>query len=455
VSEPTVLLVDDDRSLRELLGEQLEATGEYRVVGAGSAAEALHALSEHAIDVVVTDLRMPGASGTQLCKEVVRLFPDIPVLLMTAFGSLDSAIEAIQAGAYDFLTKPFEPERLELSLRRALADRSLRDEVRQLRRQTGSRPGHAGMVGTSPPMERLYGLIDRIGQSQASVLILGESGTGKELVARALHDRSRRAAKPFIAFNCAAMPEALLESELFGHERGAFTDARTARRGLLREADGGTVFLDEIGDLSPTLQPKLLRVLQERKLRPVGGDREVEVDVRVLAATHRDLRAEVDAGHFRADLYYRLDVIKVDVPPLRDRGDDVLLLAEVFLDEIAVRERSDPPEIPDDVARRLLAYSWPGNVRELHNCMERCVALAREGGAVRVEHLPRELQELSDDGPLPERDDGPTRFQPLYEVERRHILRVLDAVEGNKSKAARILGIDRKTLHARLARYEE
>ena len=453
MTKPTVLLVDDDRELRELLREQLEATGDYAVVGVGNAAEALSALSAQAIDVVVTDLRMPGTSGTKLCKEVVRLFPDVPVLLMTAFGSLDSAIDAIRAGAYDFLTKPFEPERLELSLHRALADRSLRDEVRELRRRTGGGPGHAGMVGTSAPMERLYDLIDRVGHSQASVLILGESGTGKELVARALHERSKRSGEPFIAFNCAAMPEALLESELFGHERGAFTDARTARRGLLREAEGGTVFLDEIGDLSPTLQPKLLRVLQEKKLRPVGGDREVDVDVRVLAATHHDLRAEVEAGRFRADLYYRLDVITVGVPPLRERGDDVLLLADVFLDEIAVRERSDPPEISDEVARRLLAYPWPGNVRELHNCMERCVALAREGGVIRVEHLPAELQ--SADGDTGDSAEEPARFSPLYEVERRHILRVVEAVDGNKSKAARILGIDRKTLHARLSRYEE
>ncbi|MBO6938299.1 MAG: sigma-54-dependent Fis family transcriptional regulator [Deltaproteobacteria bacterium] len=454
MTKPTVLLVDDDHELRELLREQLEAKGHYSVVGVGNANEALGALSSQAIDVVVTDLRMPGNSGTQLCKEVVRLFPEVPVLLMTAFGSLDSAIEAIRAGAYDFLTKPFEPERLELSLHRALADRSLRDEVRELRRRTGKRPGHAGMVGTSPPMQRLYELIDRVGHSEASVLILGESGTGKELVARALHDRSRRSAGAFVALNCAAMPEALLESELFGHERGAFTDARTARRGLLREAEGGTVFLDEIGDLSPTLQPKLLRVLQERRLRPVGGDREVDVDVRVLAATHHDLRTDVDAGNFRADLYYRLGVITIDVPPLRDRGDDVLLLAEVFLDEIAVRERSAPPEIPNDVARRLLAYDWPGNVRELHNCMERCVALAQESGEIRVEHLPAELLEgVIDESPLP--SEAPPGFLPLEEVERRHILRVVDAVDGNKSKAARILGIDRKTLHARLARYEE
>ncbi len=454
MTKPTVLLVDDDLELRELLREQLEARGVYRVVGVGNAAEALDALSARPIDAVVTDLRMPGTSGTQLCKEVVRHFPEVPVLLMTAFGSLDSAIEAIRAGAYDFLTKPFEPERLELSLQRALLDRSLRDEVRELRRRTGTRPGHAGMVGTSPPMERLYELIDRVGHSEASVLILGESGTGKELVARALHDRSRRAGGAFVALNCAAMPEALLESELFGHERGAFTDARTARRGLLREADGGTVFLDEIGDLSATLQPKLLRVLQEKRLRPVGGDREVEVDVRVLAATHHDLRTEVEGGGFRADLYYRLDVITVDVPPLRDRGDDVLLLAEVFLDEIAVRERSDPPTISEEVARRLLAYDWPGNVRELHNCMERCVALARESGEITVEHVPPELLDVEDLG-ASEEEGEPSRFLPLDEVERRHILRVVDAVDGNKSKAARILGIDRKTLHARLARYQE
>jgi len=452
---PTLLIVDDDADLRELLREQLEATHRFRIHTASGASGALDVLRQHPIDVAITDLRMPGESGTELCQEIVRLRPDIPVVIMTAFGSLNAAVDAIRAGAYDFVTKPFEPEYLEVVLDRALADRALRDEVHRLRRQTGDTPGYAGLVGTSPPMERLYSMIDRIGPSEASVLVLGQSGTGKELVAQALHERSRRASGPFIALNCAAVPEQLLESELFGHERGAFTDARTARRGLMREAEGGSIFLDEIGDLSSALQPKLLRALQERRIRPVGGDRELPIDVRVIAATHRDLKAAVDEGRFRADLYYRLNVITVEVPPLCERGDDVLLLAESFIDEISAREGTTSPALTEQVSEHLLRYRWPGNVRELHNCVERCVALAG-GGDILVDHLPTEVLEASPVDEATPRDDAPANpqgFPPLFEVERRHILRVLEAVDNNKSRAAQILGIDRKTLHARLSRY--
>jgi len=443
-----ILLVDDDPELRDLLREQLEARG-YEVAAAHDATSALEVVETSRVDVVLTDLRMPGRSGMELCRECVGRHPEVPVVLMTAFGSVDAAMDAVRAGAYDFLTKPFEVERLELVLERALGEQALRDEVRRLRRQTGDEPGFAGMLGTSAPMERLYELVDRVARSDASVLILGESGTGKELVARALHSRSRRSQGPFVAVNCAAMPEHLLESELFGHERGAFTDARGTRRGLMREAEGGTVFLDEIGDLSPALQPKLLRALQERKVRPVGGDREVDVDVRVLAATHHALRAEVEEGRFRADLFYRLAVIAVDVPPLRERGDDVLLLAQAFIDEIAARERRDPPEMSSAFAARLLGWRWPGNVRELHNCIERCVALAT-GETLEVEHLPLELRGTSLEV---EEVREPESMASLFDVERRHVLRVLEAADGNKSRAARILGIDRKTLHARLLRY--
>ena len=446
----SVLIVDDDDDLRELLREQLEATGRYSATTARDATEALAVLGDSPIDVVVSDLRMPGTTGTELCDEIVRLRPDIPVVIMTAFGSLDAAVDAIRAGAYDFLSKPFEPERLEVVIDRAVRERTLRDEVQALRRRTGDVPGYAGMIGTSPAMERLYGLVDRVAASEASVLISGESGVGKELIARALHDKSRRAGGPFVAVNCAALPEALLEDELFGHERGAFTDARQARLGLLREAQGGTVLLDEIGDLSLSLQPKLLRALQERRVRPVGGDEEVRVDVRVIAASHRDLRTEVEAGRFRSDLYYRLAVITIDVPPLRDRGDDVLVLAERFLDELGVREGREPPELPDDVARRLLDYGWPGNVRELQNCMERLWTLSG-GETICLEHLPPDLQ--ADESRGAAAGTEPPAFSSLFDVERRHILRVLAACDGNKSQAARILGIDRKTLHARLVRY--
>ncbi len=452
--KPRVLIVDDDEDLRELLREQVEAAGRFEARCVSGAGAALEALAEEPFDVVLTDLRMPGTSGTELCREIVATRPDVPVVIMTAFGSMTAAVDAIRAGAYDFLTKPFEPERLEHTLDRAVEDSALREEVRRLRRDRDG-PGYGAMVGTSPPMERLYGVIDRVGPSEASILVHGESGTGKELVARALHSRSRRSAGPFVAINCAAMPEHLIESELFGHERGAFTDARVARQGLMREAEGGTLFLDEIGDLSLTLQPKLLRALQERVIRPVGGDREVPVNCRVIAATHRDLRGAVEDGSFRTDLFYRLNVITVEVPPLRDRGDDILLLTDHFLDEVAAREGRAPPRLTEEVARRLTAYAWPGNVRELHNCVERCVALAGDG-PLALAHLPEEVRQAA---PSPagaaSEPEVVKALAPLADVERRHILRVLEAVEGNKSQAARVLGIDRKTLHARLARYGE
>lgn len=451
-----VLIVDDDLGLRELLEDQLMAEG-YEARSTDNSRDVLERAAAEEVDLILTDLRMPGISGTELCREVHRVRPDIPVVLMTAFGDMDAAVQAIRAGAYDFLSKPFEIEQLLLILDRAFAHQHLADEVRRLRRLTGDSPGYEGIVGTSEPMQRLYDMIDRVGRAEVSVLVLGESGSGKELVARALHRISRRSSGPFVPLNCAAVPETLLESELFGHAKGAFTDARAERKGLLREAEGGTVFLDEIGDLSASVQPKLLRALQERRVRPVGGDAEVPVNARIIAATHHQLKDQVERGEFRADLFYRLAVITVEVPPLRDRGDDILLLAEVFCEETARREGRPAPCLSEDVARCLLRYPWPGNVRELHNCIERCVTLAED--IIYPSHLPPEIMEagqsVSSDGDeryAPVRREQ-SSFLPLFEIERRHILRVIDAVDGNKSQAARILGIDRKTLQARLARY--
>lgn len=449
--KPGVIIVDDDPDLRELLVEQLRPRG-YLVEALGRPAEVLQRLSDHDVGVVLTDLKMPGQTGTELCREIVKLRPDVPVIVMTAFGSMDTAVEAIRAGAYDFLTKPFDIEALGVALDRALRHRELTGEVKKLRRVTGSEPGFEGLVGTSPAMQRLYDFIERVADSGASILISGESGSGKELVAAALHRRSRRRDGPFVALNCAALPENLLESELFGHAKGAFTDARSARLGLMREAAGGTVFLDEIGDLSPQMQPKLLRALQERRIRPVGGDAEVTLDVRVIAATHKPLRDEVDAGRFRADLFYRLAVITIDVPPLRERGDDVLLLWEVLAEQIAHREGRAPPTLTDEVAALFCSYPWPGNVRELKNCTERCVALG--GDVVGIEHVPAELARFAH-GSSPVNVIPQTPFLSLFELERRHILRVLKSVGGNKSQAARVLGIDRKTLHAKLSRFGE
>jgi DNA-binding NtrC family response regulator len=443
-----VMVVDDDRDMVDMLLLGLRRRG-FEATGHASGADALAAL-DAAYDAVVADLNMRGMSGLDLCARVAAERPDTPVIVITAFGSMDTAISGIRAGAYDFITKPLEVEALALALDRAVQHGALRRELRTLRERVAAGPTFDDIVGASQPMAELVEMVRRVGPSDASVLVAGESGTGKELVARAVHRASGRADGPFVAVNCAAVPEALLESELFGHVRGAFTDARSARPGLFARASGGTLFLDEIGDLPLALQPKLLRALQERVIRPVGSDAEVPVDVRIIAATHRDLGEEVVAGRFREDLYYRVDVVRLEVPPLRARGGDVLLLAQHFLASVARRSGRPVDAIDEGAARRLLAWPWPGNVRELQNVIERAVALAR-GAQVTVDELPARLREAA---PAQLADDGaPEDLLPLDEVERRHILRVLAAVEGNKRLAARILGLDRKTLYRKLERY--
>jgi len=448
----TVLIVDDESSMRELLAAELCEHG-WTTRSAGDADEAMAALRDAQVDIVLTDLRMPGRSGNELCREIVRVRPDVPVVVMSGFGSIDAAVEAIRFGAYDFLTKPFEHDALELLLQRALHHRRVSDELRTLRRVCGNAAGFAGMVGTSTAMQRMYDLVDRFSASEASVLLVGESGTGKELAARALHRCSPRADGPFVAVNCAAVPEQLLESELFGHAKGAFTDARQERTGLLRQAHRGTLFLDEIGDMSRAVQPKLLRALEERRVRPVGSDREIAIDVRVIAATNQDMLDAVRRGDFRSDLYYRLAVATIAVPALRDRGDDVLLLAAHFCETFAAGR--DAVGLSPPVESALRRHRWPGNVRELRNAIEYALALC--GGAeLQLHHLPSHFQQAaaSTEDAVDEADDGlASGFLPLGEVERRHILRVVEASAGNKSRAAKILGIDRKTLYARLLRY--
>ncbi|MDB4927672.1 MAG: acetoacetate metabolism regulatory protein AtoC [Myxococcaceae bacterium] len=444
-----VLVVDDDRSTCEVLAERLGFRG-FAVEWRTSAEEALVLLGREPFDVVVTDLQMRGMNGIALCERVATNRPDVPVVVITAFGSLESAVAAIRAGAYDFVTKPFDIEVLALSVQRAVQLRGLREEVRGLRRTVADSTHFEEVLGASPPMARMYELLERVAASDASVLITGETGTGKELVARALHRRSGRRG-PFVAINCAAMPEALLESELFGHAKGAFTDAREARVGLLPQADGGTLFLDEVGDMAPGLQAKLLRALQERRVRPLGAVAEVAFDARVLAATHRDLETAVEEKRFRDDLYYRLNVVKVEVPPLRARGGDVLLLAQRFLEHFARRAAKPIGSWSAPAAERLLAYAWPGNVRELQNCVERAVALTRYE-QIAVEDLPEKVRAYRSAYVVVAADD-PSELVPLEEVERRYILRVMEAVAGNKTAASQVLGIERATLYRKLDRY--
>lgn len=447
-----VLVVDDDPSMRELLQLELAETG-MSVSVASDANSGLRALDELDIDVVLSDLRMPGASGTDLCRDIVRTRPDVPVVIMTGFGSIEKAIAAIRAGAYDFITKPFDPEAMSVVLKRAIEHRRMSDEVRRLRRVCMNQPGFEDLIGTSPVMQRVYTMIDRVAPSDSSILLAGESGTGKELLAHAIHRRSTRASGPFIAVNCAAVPEQLLESELFGHAKGAFTDARQHRLGLVRQAHHGTLFLDEVGEMSSSVQPKLLRALQERRIRPVGSDEEIEVDVRLVTATNVDMRSAINDKRFRADLYYRLAVVTVDVPPLRERGEDILLIAEHFLEQGAARSGRSL-RLSSAACEALMAYSWPGNVRELGNVVEHAMALC-PSDVIGPEHLPAGLDAhptASDESSSRVESDPP--LLSLGEIERRHIIRVLEAVGGNKSRAARILGIDRKTLHTRLQRYD-
>ena len=446
-----VLVVDDDRSLCETLAAALGKRG-YRVEWRTDPAVALDVIGRDGIDVVVTDLRMGPASGLDLCARIVAEWPDVPVVLITAFGTLDTAVAAIRAGAYDFITKPIEIDALAVALERAVERRRLRMEVQHLRRAVGSMTGRFGkLLGASDAMRPVYDLLERIVDSAATVLVTGESGTGKEVVARTLHDMGPRRSHPFVAINCSAVPEALLESELFGHARGAFTDARAPRTGLVLQAHGGTLLLDEIGDMPLALQAKLLRALQERTVRPVGGDAEVPFDVRIVATTNRDLRLLIDEQRFREDLYFRINVIHVELPPLRARGGDVLVLAQQFVDLHAARAHKSVSGIAPAAAERLLAYPWPGNVRELQNCIERAIALTRHP-ELQVEDLPETVRGFKRSHVLVAASD-PSELVPLAEVERRYVLRVVEAAGGNKSLAAQILGITRKTLYRKLEDY--
>jgi two-component system response regulator AtoC len=444
-----ILIVDDDQSMSETLTKAMSRRG-FVVTSKRSAAEALQALEQQDFDAVVTDLHMEGMDGFAFCERVVANRPDVPVVMITAFGSLESAVAAIRVGAYDFITKPFDVEMLRHTLSRAVQHRALREEVKRLRHVEGTTKGFEHMIGSSPPIQKLKGLIDRLAEVDATLLIAGESGTGKELVARAVHERSRNSTGPFVAINCAAVPEMLLESELFGHVKGAFTDARSPRQGLFLKANGGTLFLDEIAELPMGMQPKLLRALQERTVRPVGSDVETPYLARIITASNRDLETEVEARHFREDLFYRINVVRIDVPPLRIRGNDILFLAQHFLTHFASQGTKSVSGFSAAVAEKLLAYQWPGNVRELQNCIERAVAFARFQ-EITVDDLPEKMRDYqAKNVPVPGVE--PLELLPMEEVERRYIMRVLDQV-GSKTIASEVLGIDRRTLHRKLERW--
>jgi two-component system response regulator AtoC len=445
-----ILVVDDDEALRESLALLLAAEG-YEVVTAGDADAALARLEEP-VDVVLCDVRMPGRDGLELLPELIRRLPGAPVLLMSAYGSGDLAIEALKRGAFDYLAKPFQPAEVLLAIKKARERERLRRANALLRRDVSRAVGDRPIVAASPPMIDLLEILERAAEYKATVLLTGESGTGKEVLARAIHAQSGRRGQAFVAVNCAAIPEALLESELFGHARGAFTGADRARRGLFVEADGGTLFLDEIGEMPPPLQAKLLRVLQEEEVMPIGESKPRSIDVRVIAATSRDLEREVASGRFREDLFYRLDVFRVRVPPLRERREDVPLLVDHFIARF--RETLGKPvrTIADDALDRMVDHAWPGNVRELENVVERAVILA-DSDRITLADLPEAIAAPRSKPTLSPASGDFSMRRARRRFETELIRRALDATGGNRTRAARLLEISPRALLYKIKEY--
>ena len=449
-AKATILLVDDDRAMTSMIAEVLEAEG-YSVLTANSGNEALALIRQAPPELVISDLRMSGMNGHQLQSEIKRLCPDLPVVIITAFGSIETAVESMRRGAFDFITKPFTNNELIIVVSRALEDRQLRQELRRLRGELARSYGLEKIIAASPKMMELLEIVQRIADSPASVLLTGESGTGKDLVAHALHFHSRRAAAPFVPINCAAIPDNLLESELFGHLRGAFTDARVNKTGLFQAANGGTLFLDEIGEMPVALQAKLLTVIESKRVRPLGATAEIAVDFRVVAATNSDLEAAIAAGRFRADLYYRLSAIVLHLPPLRERHEDIPLLVKHFLARAAAEANRPVPEIASEASERLLQYPWPGNIRELQNAVQRAFILCR-GNRIERTDLPAKVagSEAAD----LTTEEALSRRLTLDELEREYIRNVLGVGRGQQERGGAILGIDRKTLYRKLEDHE-
>ena len=447
-SRPSLLLIDDDVGLCEFLEAALTRAG-HRVFAFNSAQEALEALPELDVDVAITDINMEGLDGLAFTSRALELRPGLLVIFITGEASVETAVSAIRLGAWDYLVKPVEAPRLLLSVTRARQHLALKHEVRRLTALQG-RGSSEAMVVESVALRKVMAMVERVASSDIAVLICGESGTGKELVARAVHDHSGRASGPFVAINCAALPAALVESELFGHVKGAFTDAHADRKGLFLEANGGTLFLDEIGELPLASQAALLRALQEKKVRTVGGTAELAFDARLVAATNKDLETEVQEKRFREDLYYRINVVRVDVPPLRERPADVLPLAQEFIERASASGPRKVKGLSHQAAERVLAYDWPGNVRELANAMQRAVALARFD-ELAVDDLPTPVRTFRSQRVMLSAETE-AELITLEAMESRYLQRVLSLVGGNKTRAAEILGVDRRTLYRMLER---
>jgi DNA-binding NtrC family response regulator len=439
-----ILVVDDDPEMCSLLSEVLRGEG-FSVLTTGDSLEASRILKKEEFEVLITDLKMKGLKGLDLLEEAKKVAPLTPVIIITAFGTIESAIQAMKMGAYDYVTKPFQMDEIVLTVKKALENNLLKKEVVRLKKEVQSRYHFHQLIGQSPAMQKIYDLIERIRASSSNVLITGESGTGKELVARAIHYSGGRKEGAFIAVNCAAIPETLLESELFGYKRGAFTDAKTDKRGLIFEATEGTIFLDEITEMPPVLQAKLLRVIEERQVRPLGDTKSYSVDARIISASNRDIKELIHQGRFREDLYYRLKVIDIELPPLRERREDIALLVQHFINRFG-KEPKKISGISEEALKILINYFWPGNVRELENVIQRAITLCQQE-VILPQDLPASLVHEADKNLV---EKGLREKYTVDQLEKEYIKRVLIEVEGNKSRAAEILGLDRKTLYRKL-----
>lgn len=444
----TILIIDDEKNIREGLSAALELDG-YSVKLAANGAEGLALIEKGDIDLVITDLRMPGISGEEVLAKVRGESPGIPVIVLTGHGSIDTAVDAMRNGAYDFLTKPLSLDRLSLIVKRALAGRELEIRHSSLQQELDAKASFESIIGKSAEMQRIFQMVRKAADSKASVLITGESGTGKELIANALHNLSPRKNHPFIKVHCAALSETLLESELFGHEKGAFTGAAARKRGRFELANTGTIFLDEIGEINQNVQIKILRVLQDKRFERVGGEDTLEVDVRVIAATNRNLEEEIAQGRFREDLFYRLNVVHIQVPPLRDRKDDIPLMLNAFLDEFNRENNKSITGFDTRSRSALYKYDWPGNIRQLRNCVESAVVMC-SGNEITLEDLPPTVRGAAESNVI----QVPVGIS-MAEAEKIIIQQNLASNQGNKSKTADILGIGRKTLHRKLEEYGE
>jgi len=439
-----ILIVDDEAVMRDSLAAWLREDG-YEVEAVEGGAQALERVKRERWDVLLVDLKMPGMDGIEVLEKVKESHEGIPIIIMTAYATVDSAVEAMKKGAYDYIVKPFNPEEIGLAIRKIIAYQNLLKENRYLRQELERKYQFKDIIGKSHRMQEVFALVKTVARSNSTILIEGESGTGKELVARAIHNSSFRSEGPFVAVNCAALPENLLESELFGYEKGAFTGALSTKKGRFELAHQGTLFLDEIGDISPKTQVDLLRVLEGREFRRVGGLGLIKADVRIISATNRELRDLVEQGKFREDLYYRINVVSIQLPPLRERKEDIPLLMEHFLRKYCIENKKEIDAISEETARLLMKYDWPGNVRELENVMERAVVIAK-GRVILPEDLPSSLREGGQFKPAADME--------LRAVEREHIQRALDLNNWNITRTAKSLGIDRNTLSKKIKKYQ-